>query len=118
MFATRSPHRPNPIGLACAKIEGALRCLPLPCPPPAAACFCFARAFLCQQRKRVGQRRRCADLGWHLPHPRLPTRDYPGVDEDGIRVSGVALLDGTPVLDVKPFVPFSDMRADAHAPGW
>lgn len=47
-------------------------------------------------------------------HP--PT--HPGVDDDGIRVSGVALLDGTPVLDVKPFVPFSDNRSEASAPSW
>lgn len=62
VFATRSPHRPNPIGLACAKIEG--------------------------------------------------------VDAGGVRVSGAALLDGTPVLDIKPYVPFSDCRPDASAPPW
>jgi tRNA (adenine37-N6)-methyltransferase len=37
----------------------------------------------------------------------------PGV----LRVRGVDLLDGTPVLDVKPYVPLFDAREDARA-GW
>jgi len=38
------------------------------------------------------------------------------VDEPGglaLRVSGVDLLDGTPVLDIKPYVPYADAIADA-----
>ena len=32
-----------------------------------------------------------------------------------VHVSGVDLLDGTPVLDIKPYLPYSDSRADARA---
>ena len=52
LFATRTPHRPNPIGLSLVKIDG--------------------------------------------------------VEGDTIHFSGVDLVDGTPVLDVKPYVPFAD----------
>ena len=34
-----------------------------------------------------------------------------------IRVRGCDLLDGTPVLDVKPYVPYADAFPDARA-GW
>ncbi|MHC4839727.1 MAG: tRNA (N6-threonylcarbamoyladenosine(37)-N6)-methyltransferase TrmO [Planctomycetota bacterium] len=61
VFATRSPHRPNPLALSSlklAKIEG-----------------------------RV------------------------------LHVNGIDLLDGTPVLDIKPYVPYADAFPDAKA-GW
>ncbi|UAW98388.1 tRNA (N6-threonylcarbamoyladenosine(37)-N6)-methyltransferase TrmO [Halopseudomonas nanhaiensis] len=31
-----------------------------------------------------------------------------------LHVSGIDLLDGTPVLDIKPYVPYADLVADAH----
>lgn len=34
-----------------------------------------------------------------------------------LRIRGVDLLDGTPVLDVKPYVPLFDRRDDVRA-GW
>ena len=38
--------------------------------------------------------------------------------EDGrLRVRGVDLLDGTPILDIKPYVPYADAFAHARA-GW
>ncbi len=55
VFATRSPYRPNRIGLTCAKIE------------------------------------------------KIETGD--GVS---LVVSGADLIDGTPVLDIKPYLPFAD----------
>ena len=61
LFATRSPHRPNPIGLSALrliKIEGRT-----------------------------------------------------------LHVRGIDLLDGTPVLDIKPYVPYADAFPDAKA-GW
>jgi tRNA-Thr(GGU) m(6)t(6)A37 methyltransferase TsaA len=61
VLATRSPHRPNPLGLS------ALRLL--------------------EVRGRT------------------------------LRVADVDLLDGTPVLDIKPYVPYADAFADARA-GW
>ncbi len=61
VFASRSPFRPNPIGLSCVKLEGV--------------------------EKRKG--------------------------ELILRVSGADLLDGTPVLDIKPYLPFADAIAGA-----
>ncbi len=61
LFASRSPHRPSPIGLSVArlvKIEG-----------------------------------------------------------DTLHLSGIDLVDGTPILDVKPYIPESDSFPDASA-GW
>lgn len=61
-LATRSPHRPNPVGLSL-----------------------------------------CALLS---------------VDEDGVTVAGTDLLDGTPVLDLKPYVPLFDRPLGPVADGW
>jgi tRNA-Thr(GGU) m(6)t(6)A37 methyltransferase TsaA len=66
VFASRSPHRPNPIGLSAVKLEK-------------------------------------IDL------------DAPGGVE--IHVSGVDIMDGTPVLDVKPYLPFADRILEANG-GW
>ncbi len=61
VFATRSPHRPNPLGLSALEL---LR-----------------------------------------------------VDGLNLHVRGVDLLDGTPVLDIKPFVPYTDALFSG-GPGW
>jgi tRNA-Thr(GGU) m(6)t(6)A37 methyltransferase TsaA len=61
VFATRSPHRPNPIGLSAVRIER--------------------------------------------------------VDGLVVHVRDVDLLDGTPVLDLKPYVAYADARPDAGG-GW
>ncbi len=61
VFATRSPHRPNPIGLSAVKIVG--------------------------------------------------------VEGLVVQVRELDLLDGTPVLDLKPYVPYADAHPDARS-GW
>ena len=61
-FATRSPHRPNPIGLSLARIVA--------------------------------------------------------VREDAVVLDGVDLLDGTPVLDLKPFVSLFDTPPNDVRTGW
>ncbi len=61
VFATRSPHRPNPIGMSCVKLEK--------------------------------------------------------IDGLKLEVSGHDFLDGTPVLDLKPYIPAADAFPDAKA-GW
>jgi tRNA-Thr(GGU) m(6)t(6)A37 methyltransferase TsaA len=66
VLASRSPHRPNPIGLSVVKLEKVVQ-------------------------------------------------DAQGGVE--IHVSGVDILDGTPVLDIKPYLPYADSIQDAHA-GW
>lgn len=83
----------------------------------------------------------CADAGWRptVRPPRLggrakvgvfasraPYRPNPigisavryaglGRDDDGlaVRLEGIDLLDGTPVLDIKPYIPYADSHAEA-----
>ena len=62
MFATRSPFRPNSIGLSCVKLEKV----------------------------------------------RIDENDGPL-----LVVSGVDLLDGTPIYDIKPYLPYADAHPDA-----
>ncbi len=62
VFATRSPFRPNPIGLSCVKLE------------------------------RV-----------ELDTPEGPR----------LTVSGADLVDGTPIFDIKPYLPYADCRPEA-----
>lgn len=62
VFATRSPFRPNPIGLSCVRLEGL---------------------------------RQDPALGTVLV------------------VSGADLLDGTPIYDIKPYLPYADCRPEA-----
>ncbi|GMI94907.1 hypothetical protein like AT4G28020 [Hibiscus trionum] len=62
VFATRSPHRPCPIGLTVAKVEA--------------------------------------------------------VQGNMLLLSGVDLVDGTPVLDIKPYLPYCDSIEGAVVPAW
>ena len=64
VLATRSPHRPNPVGLSLCRI-------------------------------------RSVDLKAGI-----------------LEVEGADLVDGTPVLDVKPYLPFCEAFGDATAPDW
>ncbi len=64
IFASRSPHRPNPIGLSVVRLEG--------------------------------------------------IRLERGVT---IEVSGLDIVDGSPVLDIKPYLPYADALPDARS-GW
>eukprot|EP00898_Chlorokybus_atmophyticus_P001256 jgi/Chlat1/2130/Chrsp17S08741 len=62
VFATRSPHRPVPIGLSVAKVDR--------------------------------------------------------IDGDTLYLSGVDIVDGSPVLDIKPYLPYSDALSFAGVPSW
>lgn len=61
VFATRSPFRPNPIGLSCVKLESV---------------------------------------------------NFKG-GKLSLTVSGVDLLDGTPIYDIKPYIPYCDSKENA-----
>ncbi len=61
VFATRSPFRPNPLGLSCVKLE-------------------------------------------EIHSDRSPV---------SLTVSGIDMLDRTPVYDIKPYIPLADCRPDA-----
>lgn len=63
VFASRSPFRPNPLGLSSVKLEG---------------------------------------IEYH--------RELGPV----LHVSGVDLMDGTPIFDIKPYIPFSDSHPEAE----
>ena len=62
VFATRSPFRPNSLGLSCVKLEGI---------------------------------------------------EYDTRDGAVIHVSGADLMDGTPIFDIKPYIPYADAHPDA-----
>ena len=62
VFATRSPFRPNPIGLSCVRLSGV---------------------------------------------------EYDSVDGPVLMVAGADLMDGTPIYDIKPYLPHADCRPDA-----
>lgn len=62
VFATRSPFRPNEIGLSCVTIEGI------------------------EQTKDMGT---------------------------VIHIGGADMLDGTPIMDIKPYIPYADSRPEA-----
>ena len=62
VFASRSPFRPNPIGLSCVRLEGI---------------------------------------------------EHTATEGDVLLVSGVDLLDGTPILDIKPYLPYADAHPEA-----
>ena len=62
VFATRSPFRPNPLGLSCVRLE------------------------------RV---------------------ELSGPDGPTLYVAGADLMDGTPIYDIKPYIPYADCRPEA-----
>lgn len=41
-----------------------------------------------------------------------------GVEDGRLRVMGLDAIDGTPVLDIKPYIPHYDSVPSAHVPGW
>ena len=41
-----------------------------------------------------------------------------GIKDNILRVEGLDALDGTPVLDIKPFIPDNDAPKNASAPDW
>lgn len=63
VFATRSPYRPNPMGLSCVKLVGV---------------------------------------------------DWEAADGPALIVAGADLLDGTPIYDIKPYLPYVDSHPEAR----
>lgn len=80
VLASRSPHRPNPIGMSAVKISKIEK----------------VEALVPDHKEsRKGHKA-------HQIH---------------ITVEGIDLIDGTPVIDIKPYIPYADAIAEAH-PGW
>ncbi len=83
VFATRSPFRPNPIGLTSVKLL-----------------------------KVVYPRQYSTDGHRQSDRAELFTHEGKG-DKLELLVTGADLLDGTPIYDVKPYLSFSDSHEDA-----
>lgn len=86
VFATRSPFRPNGIGMSIVKLERI--CLPV---------------------SMIGEENDASFNGGQ------ELIQYKSVLPEGpqIVVSGVDLMDGTPIYDIKPYMPYSDAIPDA-----
>ena len=67
---------------------------------------------------RLGGNRRIgvfASRATHRPNPIGQSVVRLDAAEPGrLHISGIDLLDGTPVLDIKPYVPYADVVAEAH----
>jgi tRNA (adenine37-N6)-methyltransferase len=67
---------------------------------------------------RLGGNRRIgvfASRATHRPNPiGQSVVKLEGVAPGRLEISGLDLLDGTPVLDIKPYVPYADSLPDAH----
>ena len=88
MFATRSPFRPNDLGLSVVKLEQIL----LP-----------ASMIGEETDARFNKNGDLIRYKSQLP------------DGPQIIVSGVDLMDGTPIYDIKPYMPYSDSLPDASS---
>ncbi len=65
-----------------------------------------------------GQRGVLATRSPHRPNPLgLSAVELLAVQERSLHVRGIDLLDGTPILDIKPYVPYADAFPEACA-GW
>lgn len=69
-------------------------------------------------RRAAGKQGVLATRSPHRPNAiGLSAVELVGVEGRTLRLRGVDLLDGTPVLDVKPYVPYADAFPEAKA-GW
>ena len=67
-------------------------------------------------RDRKIRRGTLATRAPHRPNPiGLSALRLIRVEENRIYVEGIDLLDGTPILDIKPYVPYCDAFPDAKA---
>jgi tRNA-Thr(GGU) m(6)t(6)A37 methyltransferase TsaA len=55
----------------------------------------------------------------HRPNPiAVSVVSLEGIDGTVLRVRGLDAADGTPVLDIKPYIAHYDSIPDARLPGW
>ena len=55
----------------------------------------------------------------HRPNPiGITAVEVVSVKGNTVKVRGLDAIDGTPVLDIKPYFPAFDSRPDAMTPGW
>ncbi len=62
---------------------------------------------------------RLAQRARHRPNPiGVTVVEVVTVAEDRVTVRGLDAIDGTPVLEIKPYYPAFDQRPDARVPEW
>ena len=88
VFATRSPFRPNPLGLSCVKLE----------------------KVELEGAEGPILHIRGADLLDGTPV--FDVKPYPALGPV-VTVRGADLMDGTPIFDIKPYLPYADCRPEA-----
>jgi tRNA-Thr(GGU) m(6)t(6)A37 methyltransferase TsaA len=55
----------------------------------------------------------------HRPNPLGVTSvELLGLNYNKIQVKGLDAIDGTPVLDIKPYIPIMDTKIDIKIPNW
>jgi tRNA-Thr(GGU) m(6)t(6)A37 methyltransferase TsaA len=55
----------------------------------------------------------------HRPNPiGVTSVELLTVNKNVIRVKGLDAIDGTPILDIKPYFPMYDSKTDANTPDW
>jgi tRNA (Thr-GGU) A37 N-methylase len=88
LFSTRTPHRPNPIGTSLVRLscESLRHALMLACCLALLRCHCNAGLTIAKIER---------------------------LERGVLHISGVDLVDGTPVLDIKPYLPRYDSLPDA-----
>lgn len=48
----------------------------------------------------------------------MTTVEFLGIEGSALRVRGLDALDGTPVLDLKPYIPMFDRIESPRVPAW
>ncbi len=88
VLASRSPHRPNPIGMSAVKISKIER--------------------VEKSAKKTAENKQAKGAG--APRSKKAQQIH-------IHVQGIDLIDGTPVIDIKPYIPYADAIPGANS-GW
>ena len=124
LFATRTPHRPNNIGLSLVRLKevryvrlpassyGYMRCTWRSPPASRRACTVACGYIrLHTATHGIASRRACTATVCYTLHPWQ-------VRGDTLYLSGVDLIDGTPIMDVKPYIAFADSADGSTVAPW
>lgn len=72
-----------------------------------------------QGREDMPERGILAQRARHRPNPiGVSSVVITGIEKNVLRVKGLDAINGTPVLDIKPYYPVYDSRAEARVPEW
>ena len=118
VFATRSPFRPNPIGLSCVKLMATAS-------PPASHILEDTQSSTSLRREGAANALKEQSQNDSTINESAPSlRGKSDVDNIGVcaraggeavlLVLGADLMDGTPIYDIKPYIPYADAHPDAR----